>query len=283
MPLRFYRGLRFLIVEDNQINQKVLSEMLRASGASLHIAENGSEAVISVRKFFYNAALMDIEMPVMNGYEAARRIRQWEATCQQPRQARTFLPIIAMTASIQAEDRQCCLKAGMNDFVGKPVESKDLFTVLNKWVGNSPSTEPIRCQQNGRKKLPDTLPGFDIRMARARFAGNDDNILKLIHSFFYNHRHDADAIISLSSEQLLASRDRQKLLRQIHTIKGMAANLSALNLHDAAQKLEAAVRRPNTATIDCELDRFKKDWEITLASARALAVLRQPLHRKHDK
>ncbi len=119
-------GLRVLVAEDNSINRQVIQENLRRAGLQASVAVNGKEVVAAIEKNRYDAVLMDLQMPEMNGLEAARVIRS------DPRHH--SLPIIALTAHAVAGDRERCLAAGMNDYITKPIEPDQLFTVLRKWL-----------------------------------------------------------------------------------------------------------------------------------------------------
>jgi signal transduction histidine kinase/DNA-binding response OmpR family regulator len=117
--------LRILVVEDNAINQNLIVLLLEGLGYKVDLAGNGLEALIALRRQFYDAILMDVQMPEMDGLEATRRIRQEFDINQQPR-------IIAMTANALRGDRESCLRAGMDDYISKPVRIEDLVTVLNR-------------------------------------------------------------------------------------------------------------------------------------------------------
>jgi two-component system sensor histidine kinase/response regulator len=119
-------GLRVLLAEDHPVNQLVAAELLRALGAQVDVAEDGCRAVALGEQGRYDAVLMDLQMPGLDGVQATRALRRHGAA---------RLPIIAMSASVMAEDRQRCLDAGMNDFVAKPFEPEALCTVLLRWTG----------------------------------------------------------------------------------------------------------------------------------------------------
>jgi two-component system sensor histidine kinase/response regulator len=120
------RGTRVLLVEDNEINQEVAIGLLEDAAIQVDLAENGEIAVLMARENDYDAVLMDMQMPVMDGIEATRAIRS-DPSLQN-------LPIIAMTANAMAADREKCLKAGMNDHIGKPIDPDQLFSVLLRWT-----------------------------------------------------------------------------------------------------------------------------------------------------
>ena len=123
-----HRGSRILLAEDNLINREVAVALLSRAGLVVDTAENGRDAVEKVRATDYGLILMDIQMPVMDGLEATRLIRSIAD--------KETLPVLAVTANVFQDDRQACMKAGMNDFVDKPIDPKNLFTMINKWLPN---------------------------------------------------------------------------------------------------------------------------------------------------
>lgn len=121
------QGKHILLVEDNSFNQQIARELMEQDGAIVSIASNGEEALTWLRKQAFDAILMDVQMPIMDGYTATQHIRT------NPAWAR--LPIIAMTANARLEDQRQCLSAGMNDFVSKPIEPQQFISTLGKWLG----------------------------------------------------------------------------------------------------------------------------------------------------
>lgn len=121
-------GGRLLLAEDNLLNQQVAVELLQDAGYEVEVAQNGEEAVRMVGEQAYDAVLMDMEMPVMDGITATRRIREDERF--------TSLPILAMTANAMAGDRERCLEAGMNDHVAKPIDPEGLLRTVERWVAS---------------------------------------------------------------------------------------------------------------------------------------------------
>jgi polar amino acid transport system substrate-binding protein len=138
-------------VEDNEINQQVAKEILEGAGLNVTLADNGQEAVNAVKENEYDAVLMDVQMPVMDGYTATRKIREWELKAQssklkendsaelsvfsfQPSARAKRVPIIAMTAHAMSGDEDKSLQAGMNDHVTKPIDPDQLFAALQKWI-----------------------------------------------------------------------------------------------------------------------------------------------------
>jgi len=134
-------GLRVLLAEDHPVNQLVAAELLRALGAQVDVAEDGCRAVALGEQGRYDAVLMDLQMPGLDGVQATRALRRLHGAAR--------LPIIAMSASVMAEDRQRCLDAGMNDFVAKPFEPEALCTVLLRWTGAARRAQQPRSSLEG--------------------------------------------------------------------------------------------------------------------------------------
>ncbi|MBF0158072.1 MAG: response regulator [Magnetococcales bacterium] len=233
-------GARVLLVEDNAINRQVAQEVLESVQLVVESAENGFIATQMLEKAPYDVVLMDIQMPVMDGYTATRHIRN------QPRFA--DLPIVAMTANAMAGDREQCLAAGMNDHVGKPIIQKELFATLVRWIGSSDRSsprpyQPVAQQPRGgesQEEVPDVLPGLDIAVALDRLNGNRPLLRSLLIEFQRTHSHTmAELDVYLTGKR---KSDRDTARHIVHTIKGMAGNLAAHDLADAARALETILR-----------------------------------------
>jgi CheY-like chemotaxis protein len=132
---------KFLLVEDNEMNQKIVVKMLAKHGMHCDVAGSGREALEALRKKEYDIIFMDCQMPVMDGYETTARIRQWEGTGRRN-------IIVAMTANAMAGDREKCLAAGMDDYITKPIDFKLLFDIINRYTAN---------RSGNNRKLPDVL------------------------------------------------------------------------------------------------------------------------------
>jgi two-component system sensor histidine kinase/response regulator len=200
------------------------------------LAGNGQEALEKVRSGPYDAVLMDIQMPVMDGLEATRELRR-------DTQFRD-LPVIAMTAHAMAGDREQSLAAGMNDHVTKPIDPDALFAVLLLWVrpGEGQPTaaaqrrpEPAR-PESGRS-LAGELPGIDRATGLKRIAGNEALYRKLLLDFHRDYSASAARIRAAIAEGRMADAERQ-----VHTLKGVAGNIGAMELHRIAQELDTALR-----------------------------------------
>ena len=260
------RGARVLLVEDNVINQQVAAEILQSAGVTVDIANNGLEAVRGLRAKHYDAVLMDVQMPVMDGLQATEAIRAIEA--------HKTLPIIAMTASVLRGDREGCLKAGMNDYVSKPINVEKMLATLARWLPERrtfapaeaapAAAEPAAAPVDG---LPDQLEGLDVAEGVKRVGGDRSLYRRLLLQF---REHSANAAEQIRTA--LAAGDRQAAKSAVHTLKGVAGNLSALPLYKASQKLESVLRR-GTEPAGAEVEAVSAEHARVMA---ALATLPAP-------
>ncbi len=226
------RGAHLLLVEDNEINQQVAIELLEQAGLRVSVANNGQEGVDAVMQHDFDGVLMDLQMPVMNGFEATRIIRS------DPRFK--DLPIIAMTANAMAGDREASLAAGMNAHIAKPIELDELFQTLNRWIkASDPAAAPAVATADASDDVSDMPPmaGLDIAAGLQRLGGNK----KLYRNILLKFRHSqADAVAVV--RQAIADGDMDLAIRTAHTLKGVAGNIAALSLQEAAKALEMALR-----------------------------------------
>jgi PAS domain S-box-containing protein len=285
-----------LVVEDNAINQELMVELLSLAGAKVAVADNGQVAVdllASANASTYNLVLMDCQMPVMDGYEATRRIRALP-------QGQT-LPIIAMTANAMARDRQRCLQAGMNDYLTKPVSQKTLYDTLAQWLGAEPTAENPAPQAGGGSSPGRTMAGgdptghqattpeaVDTNLADTDLAGSGktDPIppdFAALTSFdvaqgleyvgdsvsLYRkvlHRFKAEyADLPQTLEQGLTQADRTDTIRLVHSLKGLAGMLGAQALQQRAATLETALKAANEEALEPKIEALLVPWRQAMA------------------
>ncbi len=239
-------GKRILLVDDYPTNQLLASTQLKSFGYIVDIAENGNVAVEKFGQQSYDVVLMDIQMPVMDGFETTRQIRKID-------QGKT--PVIAMTAHAMKGFREKCLAGGMNDYVTKPLKKKTLREVVAKWVGgieavvereaeqkddlvvNAPATvennaRPAVSDELTEKTPPEEMP-LDYKQALEEFGGKKDFLLELAGAFIERAKEQIVKIGTAMQE------DNTELVRlESHTIRGGAANLTAFPLAYAAKQLE---------------------------------------------
>ncbi len=229
-------GIRILLVEDNEVNQQVATELLESAGASVRIANHGGEAVSILAESDghppFDVVFMDLQMPEMDGYTATKLIRA------QPRL--DGLPIIAMTAHALVEERQHCFDAGMSDHVTKPIDPDVLLATLLRWAKPSllPATggEAIPAKRVEELTLP-RIEGVDLEDGLRRVVGNKRLYRDLLLQFA-SKQADAPAQISTAIE----GGDRKLAERIAHTVKGVAGNLGLPQVATLAEKLEKALR-----------------------------------------
>ena len=227
------RGRRVLVAEDNTINQQVARELLQQVGMVVTIAGDGRAAAAAATEFGvqFDVVLMDLQMPVMDGYEATRLIReQWPLD---------RLPIIAMTAYASREELDSCLKSGMNAHLAKPVLPEQLYACLAQWVRpvDEPDVAPdVPCgHQTPGDDLPERLPGLNPVLGVAQLAGNAE----LYHRLIIDFAHDSQGL-GQQIRTSLAEPDLKHGRLLAHTLRGVAGNLAATALQAAARDLETA-------------------------------------------
>ncbi|MCK2088876.1 response regulator [Thauera aromatica] len=245
-------GLRVLLVEDHPLNQQVARELLSRAGAEIEIASNGLQCIECVRAAArpFDAILMDIQMPTMDGYTATRILRT---------ETGITTPIIAMTANAMPADREACIAAGMNDHVGKPIDIRVLIDCLLRHCRRTPvGHAPAEVRQP--PALPEIPEDFDLAAALARVDGNPDLFVQLARRF------GADGAAILANAMAAWQRsDHSTLAKEMHTLKGLAATLGAQALQQQAADIEAAIREAP----DTDLLRQLTDLVVELASAAA--------------
>ncbi len=246
-------GARLLLVEDNDINREFATELLRSEGIEIDEAANGAEAVAKVQQHDYDAVLMDIQMPEMDGLEAARRIR---ALADAPGGERfAELPIIAMTALAMAQDAEKSRAAGMNDHVTKPIAPDRLMATLARWVRLPAGQEgrpapPVAAPSPADDLPPDllALEGFEVREGIRRIGGKAEAYRRQLRRF---REHYPDAVAEL--RRLTAQGDVRRAEEQCHALKGLTGNLGAQAVYEKVAAIYALLRQgalPEAALLD---------------------------------
>ncbi len=277
-------GARILLAEDNSINQKLAVALLQKAGYLVDVVDNGRAAFDHVKTGGYNAMLMDVQMPDLDGFEATRLIRAWESANGQ------HIPIIAMTAHAMKGDRERCLEAGMDDYVTKPIDSRILGAVLNRWVGNNTDKESTpqamtASEQSFSLDLDDGLFGeevdpasaltekpdptpkiftppeipVDLNAALDRFGGDQEFMLEMCRDFRDHLPARVDEIKLAVNEG-----DTKRLLRHAHTLKGISLTFDAAFLAELSAELEqlclrevSSNARPLVQQIETEVVRVR--------------------------
>ncbi|MEZ4524643.1 MAG: PAS domain S-box protein [Desulfobacterales bacterium] len=253
---KFKGNIRILLAEDNPGNQKVAQAILRQFGLSVDTACNGHEAVEALRNGFYDAVLMDVQMPETDGLTAARIIRDPCSGVIDP-----HIPIIAMTANATGEDRENCLAAGMDDYLSKPVDPEELFSVLVKYLNNAEICDTDAA--GARKEIqPTPVPAsesqiFDRTEFFNRVGGNRDLFSELLKEIPH---YVSEEIGKLKTA--VHSRDSAAVRMHAHSLKGLCANSSAQRLRDIARSIETAVREGHMEQMDSLVRKLDQEFAL---------------------
>jgi len=261
-PLGEYR---LLMVEDNPINQKVALEILKGTGANIDIATNGEEAVAAVQSRNYDIVLMDVQMPQMDGIQATRTIRE--------ELKQTALPIIALTAHTMAGDREQCLRAGMNDYVAKPIDRDELFQVIEKNLPQTTGFGPLFSTARFESPSLDSpqhgnLPGLNVQKGLERIGGSVQLYTEIVEEYCDTNENFVSEFKSLIDK---GSFDDAKI--KAHALKGAAGNISAEELYTAAEALEKACLSNDRKQIGPLLTTVDQKLNVILETAHHLDSL----------
>jgi PAS domain S-box-containing protein len=249
-----HRGaFRLLVVEDNITNQQVAAALLKKLGLRADTVANGAEALRALETLPYDLVLMDVQMPVMDGLEATRRIRD-PASAVLDHQ----VPVIAMTARALKGDREICLAAGMNGYLPKPITSPDLASVLEKWLPAKPGTgwPPPEAVPDPAAEAPDAppadenleLPDFDLADMMCRLS-DDERLGRTLADGYLGDIPKRLARL----KQGLAAGVAANVEHEAHTIKGASAAVSGLALRAVAARMEQAAHAGDLATVTDQL------------------------------
>lgn len=280
------KGVRILVAEDNLTNQEIAKAILAGAGIVVEIANNGEEAVEAVKKGHFDAVLMDIQMPRMDGYEATKAIRQDPEV--------KSIPIIAMTAHAMKGDEEMCLNSGMDAYLSKPIRQDRLFSTLFKAIKPEEKQKrpdikpkPLRQDKDADDRtvktdvLPPKLPGINIQNALNALKIDSDVFKRILVGFLQNNK---DAISNIRDAFVI--RDWESLTHMSHSLKGSAGNIGAEELHEAALNLETASKKGEKYPPDSELvDKMETALNQVLESLQSLIKTRKigPLYGKEKK
>jgi len=230
--LAILSGARVLLAEDNSTNQMVAIGLLEAAGMRVDVANNGEEAIQRLADDpGYEIVLMDMQMPVMDGLTATRRIREQDRFCE--------LPIIALTANAMRMHVDACLDAGMNDFIGKPFDPSQLYSTIYKWItgaGDMALFDPsFAVTEEPDIYLPGSIDGLDVRAGLRRVAGMKGIYVKALQGFAEQQAGVVNRI-----RRAISDNDVVTAFREAHTLKGTAAVIEAGDVRRIAEEIEAA-------------------------------------------
>ena len=267
--MKAMRGAYLLLVEDNAVNQELALEILMAAGIRVDVANHGAEAVEKISQADYDGILMDCQMPVMDGFDATRKIREDSRFAH--------LPILAMTANAMAGDKEKCIESGMNDHIAKPIDVGQLFITLGCWVrpkataaesGTGSSAETSIAKAAKDDEVP-YIAGLETDKALKRVGGSVKLLRKLLNRF---SETEADAIKRI--EAAIENNDAKTATREAHTVKGLAGNIGAIKMAECAGMVEDMLRRGESDGLAPALNAMEQELAILLE--RIVAVMDPP-------
>ena len=246
-------GSRILLVEDNEINRQVAREMLQGIGITVIEAGNGRQAVDLVASSEFDAVLMDLQMPEMDGFAATRNIRSTLKNVD--------IPIVAMTANAMAADRGNCLAAGMNDHLAKPIKPGQLFETLVRWVspvtaGAAPKDIRSMAEADLSRAVKDfpKMDGIDVRVGLVNVNGDRSLLRRVLVEAVRLHKGTAADI-----REAVRRGDHAKARELVHTLKGVAGTIGALELAAKAEALENALETPEADLVESSAEAMMEE------------------------
>jgi len=253
------RNVRILLAEDNPTNQKVARVVLEKFGFRVDVASNGQEAVEALILIPYDLVLMDCQMPEMDGFEATRLIRGG-GRCLNPR-----VPIVAMTANAMRGDRERCIEAGMDDYIAKPVQPRELAELIDRLLSRVPKDEGVRDRSSGES--PPVIPAdgevFRERDLLERLMDDRDLAREIVAGFLDDLPRQVARL-----RDFIDAHDAAGAHRQAHTIKGAAGNVGAPAIRALAVELEEMGKAGRfdevlkmLPLLDAELEKLRIDLE----------------------
>ncbi len=243
-------GRRILLVDDNEFNRQVASELVQLTGAEVTTAEDGEQALAACERGRFDLVLMDIQMPVMDGYTAARILRG-----RQP-----FLPILALTAHAMVEERERVIAAGMNDILTKPILPHLLYAAITHWLPDAAAAKENR--NGGAAKRPPASPAIapvagtvlDVSAGMVTANGDAAFFARMLRLFESSPAGNLDALAaSIEAAEIDAAR------RQAHSLKGMAGSIGAAGLQGVMRELEQALKEENISAAITLLQTARSD------------------------
>ncbi len=243
---------KILLVEDNEINRQLATEVLTRHHVQVDTAKDGKEALRRLHTDKYDLVLMDIQMPVMDGYEATTSIRKQLGLVD--------LPVIALTASSSSTVREKCMQAGMDDYLTKPIDINQLLEMIDKFINPARQTLSLENDTVPFNKTPnqECLPemsGIDAKTAIQRMGLNPKDYAKLLEKFANTHGNDLEQIYTLFTQQKW-----DEARRAAHTLKGLAATLGAdqlsLTMSDMEQLFKAYLQSTEAITSTDDLEQL---------------------------
>lgn len=250
-------GMKVLLVEDNPINQIIASQMLLQLSVQITTADNGAEALELIEKESFDIILMDLQMPTLGGIEATKILRE---------KLKNDTPVVAMTAEVTQEKRNQCFEVGMNEFISKPIERDYLFSIIDNYYCRDGNQASKSIKSEPAANISGLhLPGIDLDDAVGRLSCDYTIFSGLLDNFcqFYLN-------ITGKLRGLIESGNSDELKREIHSLKGATANISATSLNSATKELEAALKNGRESSYDALIDQIDHKLKEVVTSSELL-------------
>ena len=250
------RGAKILLVEDNEINQQVARENLENEGFWVDIADNGVIAIEKINNKNYDLVLMDLQMPILDGYETTKRIRKDERFAD--------LPIIALSADAMEGTNKKVIQVGMNDYISKPIDRKKLFEVMTKWIKPEDRTPYIMLNEGlfgdeTSENLMKKLQSFRVEEALNRVLGNIKLYIEILKKFANDNKDTINRI-----REVVNKEEKENCKLKIHTLKGVSANLGNKYIPKLCEQLENRLEK------EIEITKFLEFSKLELELERAI-------------
>jgi len=242
----WFGGRTLLLVEDNPINQEIAWEMLTSAGFTLDLRADGEEAIAAVQERSYDAVLMDIQMPIMDGFTATKHIRALGDDYAD-------LPIIAMTAHALSGDHKKSLEMGMNGHITKPIDPNNMFSVIAEWVEQceKPEQQPHQDRQVDKEEILPSLPGIDTIHALERLGGKVSVYCRILRNYSNKNINVADTI-----EAHIKKEEFTEAAQAAHSLKGSSGNIGATRVYEYATSVEQFCLSQQVKQALAELDKL---------------------------
>lgn len=267
-----YTGVRLLLVEDNEINREVAVALLNSLNVDVDEVVNGEEALKRVQQHNYDAVLMDVQMPVMDGLEATRHIRELARKLGNERFS--SLPIIAMTAMAMEQDVEKCRQAGMNDYIAKPIVPDRLFAILARWLrGKNIVTNIVNGTMPG---LP-VLKNFDVKQGVWRIGGNWNAYFKQLHRFRERYANAADELQNLIKENGIQAGEAF-----CHGFKGVCGTLDATELFACSTEIDMLLKQEKIPDVE-QFETLRQLLQKAISEINGLSQNAETAASKMDK
>jgi CheY-like chemotaxis protein len=240
-----------LLVEDNFVNQKVAVRFLERLGCTVEVASNGADGVAACQQRRFDIVLMDLQMPVMDGMTATRKIREWETS--------GHTPIIALTANAMTGDRELCESAGMDGYLTKPIEVERLRNILSKYGMEKPSaaaSAAAPAPSSAATRPANGAAPVDLAEFHRITDGDYAFAQELIAAFIVSGEQQLAELVSAAAKD-----DRATLARAAHKLKGACANIHAQALKALAERLENDSATANARILDQDNALLRREFD----------------------